>query len=368
MANNAQNQYMPDFVSHPGETLLETLEAMGMTQVDLAERTGRPTKTINKIIHGKTAITPETALQLERVLGTLARFWINRERHYRESLARAQEREELQGQVDWLKNIPVKAMNNLGWISAFENKVDQLVEVIQYFGVSSPAQWESLWMGEDVSFRQSPSFESEPGAVSAWLRRGELVARDTDCRPYNETGFREALTVIRSLTTLPPQEFIPAMREICAEVGVVVALVPELPKTITSGATRWLSPDKALIQLSLRYKRDDQFWFTFFHEAGHILLHGKRDVFIEEEKVENGKEEEANQFSANFLIPAKEYAQFMPIGRHYSQEDVLDFASQIGIAPGIVVGRLQKDKKIRYSHLNGLKLPLSWENMGEISA
>ncbi len=368
MAINTQNQYMPDFVSPPGETLLETLETIGMTQVDLAERTGRPTKTINKIIHGKTAITPETALQLERVLGTPARFWINRERHYRESLARAEEREKLQEQVGWLKKIPVKAMINFGWIRAFENQIDQLVEVIQYYGVSSPEQWGTLWMAEGVSFRQSPSFKSDPGAVSAWLRRGELVARDTDCRPYNETGFREALTAIRSLTTLPPQEFIPAMREFCAKAGVVFAVVPELPKTITSGATRWLSPDKALIQLSLRYKRDDQFWFTFFHEAGHILLHGKRDIFIEGEQDENGKEEEANQFSADFLIPPKAYAQFMPSGLHYSQEDVLDFASQIGIAPGIVVGRLQKDKKIEYRHLNGLKLPLNWESIGGMNA
>ena len=93
MLETVHNQYQPDIVSPPSETLLETLEALGLTQAALAERTGRPLKTINKIVKGKAAITPETALQLERVLGVPAHFWDNREAQYRESLAR---REELQ--------------------------------------------------------------------------------------------------------------------------------------------------------------------------------------------------------------------------------------------------------------------------------
>ena len=363
MANNMQNQYMPDYVSPPGETLLEALEAIGMTQADLADRTGRPRKTINKIIRGKTSITPETALQLERVLGTPARFWSNREQHYRESLARAQERQKLQRQLDWLKQIPVKEMVAMKWLPAFEDTVDQLVAVVEFFGVTSPQQWERIWMGTSVSFRQSPAFESNPGAVSAWLRKGELDARNIDCQPYDEGKFRGSLEALRDLTTASPEEFVPKIQALCAQSGVAVVFVPELPKTRTSGGTRWLSPDKALIQLSLRYKRDDHLWFTFFHEAGHILLHGKRDVFLEDNDVETEKEKQADKFSANFLIPPEEFAQFNPKAKHYSRLDVLDFAYEIGISPGIVVGRLQRERLIGFSHLNDLKSPLAWENI-----
>jgi len=365
MGERIQNQYIPDFVSPPGETLLETLDAIGMTQADLAERTGRPRKTINKIIHGTTAITPETALQLERVLGITASFWNNRERHYQESLARAQEHQELQDQVDWLKQIPVKAMAARGWIPAFEDPVAQLVEVIEFFGVASPKQWENLWLGDAVSFRQSPAFESDPGAVSAWLRKGELDSLEIDCQPFNDDDFQNALWGIRDLTTTPPDAFVPEMQALCAQSGVAVVFVPELPKSRTSGATRWLSPHKALIQLSLRYKTDDHLWFTFFHEAGHIMLHGKRDVFLEDGDEKNEKEQQADRFAADFLIPPVEWERFKPSGKHYSKNDVVKFANRIGIAPGIVVGRLQREKLMPFSHLNGLKRRLAWVEAGE---
>src|SRR5206468_3775093 len=125
----------------PGATLLETLEALGMTQSELAERMGRPTKTVNEIINGKAAITPETALQLERVLGVPARFWSNRERHYREHLAQIEEEGKLQANVNWLNELPVKHMINLGWVRRCDTKVEQIRELLHFFGVASPVCW-----------------------------------------------------------------------------------------------------------------------------------------------------------------------------------------------------------------------------------
>lgn len=111
-----RNKYSPDIAIPPGVTLLEVLEELGMTQAELAERTARPTKTINEIIKGKAAITPETALQLETVLKVPARFWNNLEMNYRETLARIEEREVLQEQLEWLKGVPVNSMARFGWI------------------------------------------------------------------------------------------------------------------------------------------------------------------------------------------------------------------------------------------------------------
>jgi HTH-type transcriptional regulator/antitoxin HigA len=366
MDKQIQNEYMPDYVSPPGETLSETIEAIGMTQADLAARTGKTRKTINEVIKGKAAITPETALQLERVLGVKASFWNNRERHYREFLARRAEQKRLQKQVGWLKEMPIKAMIEFGWIRHFNNMVQQLQEVLNFFGVASPEQWQNLWCCDSsVDFRKSPAFQSDPGAVAAWLRKGELVAQSIDCAPYKEAKFREALLHIRSLTIEPVKVFQQRLIESCAEAGVAVALVPQLPKTRASGATRWLSPNKALIQLSLRYKTDDHFWFTFFHEAGHIVLHGKRDVFLEYpkedgEKGSDSKEEEANKFAAEMLISPAELQRFLQTRDYRSRVGIRRFATEIGIAAGIVVGRLQHDGHLPYSHCNDLKRRFEW--------
>lgn len=362
MSSQMSNQYYPDEVSPPGETLLETIEAIGMSQAQLSERMGRPKKTINEIIKGKASITPETALQLERVLGISASFWNNRERQYRESLARIQERESLHSQIDWLKHFPLKVMISYGWVKASRSEIEQLQELLNFFGVATPTEWSNLWSSLPVAFRQSTAYSVDPGSVSAWLRKGEIEAQQIDCSPYNEAKFLSALSDIRIWTSKPPEFFVPGIQEVCAKAGVAVVFVKELPRIRTSGATRWLTPSKALLQLSLRYKRDDQLFFTLFHEAAHILLHGKREIFLEDDEKENIKENEADQFAADFLIPADEYRQFKPSKNFYSKEDILDFASRIGIAPGIVVGRLQHDRKLKPSDCNDLKVKLVWSD------
>ena len=360
MSNAIQNQYTPDYVSPPGETLQEILEERGMSQAELAERTGRPKKTINEIINGKAAITPETALQLERVLGISASFWNNRERQYREALARIEEEECLQEQVTWLDQIPVKAMIKLRWIQQYRNKVEQLREVLNFFAVASPEQWEGIWCSTHVDFRKSQAFQSEPGAMAAWLRQGEIKAAEIPCATYDANKFKEALLQVRALTTQPPEVFQPELVQLCAETGVAVVFIPELPKTRASGAIRWLSPHKALIQLSIRHKTDDNLWFAFFHESAHILLHGKRHVFLEGKGVaaveDLTKEEEANKFAADILIPPMELKRFLASGQQRSKVGIEQFAAEIGVAPGLVVGRLQHDGILPPSHCNDLKL------------
>lgn len=364
MGSKIQNQYTPDYVSPPGETLIEVLEERGMSQAELAERTGRPKKTISEIINGKAAITPETALQLERVLNIPASFWNNRERRYQEFLAGQEEQERLEKQVAWLDQIPVKAMIKSGWIRHFTDKVEQMRDVLNFFAVASPEQWESRWCRNHVYFRKSQAFQSDSGAIAAWLRRGEIEAADIPCAIYDANKFKEALLQIRSLTVESPEIFQPEVVRLCAEAGVAVVFVPQLPKTRASGATHWLNSDKALIQLSLRYKTNDHLWFAFFHEAGHILLHGKRDFFLEGKSVgsieDQDKEQEANKFAEDILIPPTKLKKFLESGQQCSKASIEKFAAEIGIAPGIIVGRLQHDGILLLSHYNDLKQKFEW--------
>lgn len=371
MAERHTNEYVPDSVSLPGETLQEVLEDRQMTQAELAERMGRPKKTVNEIIQGKAGITPETALQLERVLGVSASFWNNLERNYREFLARKEEEERLASSTEWLRQLPVREMVELGWIERRNDKVTQARELLNFFGVASPDRWREVFEVPQATFRHSQAFESAPGSLAAWLRKGNLEGQAIECEPFEKTRFKAVLTQARELTRKPPVVFTDQLVNRCAQAGVAVAFVPELPKCRAHGATRWLSPHKALIQLSLRYRWADIFWFSFFHEAGHVLLHGKREVFIEDQSAAadetvQKEEKEANRFAAEVLVAAEELERLRPLaqGKRLSEARVRAFADELDVHPGIVVGRLQHEGWLPYTHLNGLRERLEWEENG----
>jgi len=350
----------PNYAIPPGETLRETLETIGMKQAELAERTGRPKKTINEIIAGKAAITAETALQLERVLGVPASFWNNLERNYRESLARLKEEEKLEKQIEWLNKFPFMVLENMGWIPREDTPIKKLKALLSFFAVAGIEEWNKIWGAPQGAYRESKAFQSHPEAIATWLRKGEIEAAQISAQAYHSRSFQTALRKIRSLTDKPPEVFEPKMREVSAQAGVAVVFVPEIRGTHVYGVTRWLKATKALIQMSLRGKADDHLWFTFFHEAGHILLHGKDEMFIEAS--ENGykesgrkeKEGQADRFSQDFLIPPGEYQSFLE-ARDFGLSAIRRFAKEIGVAPGIVVGRLQHDEIIPFSHGNSLK-------------
>ncbi len=359
------NEYLPDSVSSPGETLLEVLEEREMTQAELSSRTGLARKTINEIIKGKNALTPETALQLERVFNISARFWNNLEQNYREYLAYANEQAELANCVEWVKKFPLSEMVRKKYLGVLPK--DPIVKVrtlLQFFGVSSVEQWRETYSKPQFAYRRSKAFEAKPEPLSAWLRMGEIESQKMNLRAFDKQRFEIALLSIRDLTNEPPARFVTQIQKLCAEAGVAVVFVPELRNSTASGATRWLSPKHACIQLSLRYKTNDHLWFTFFHEAAHILKHGKKEVFLEvaSGSPEGEKEMEANSWAGDFLIPRAAYSQFASAGkRRYTKTEIRHFAASVGIAPGIVVGRLQHDKYLDFKYCNDLKEKYRWE-------
>lgn len=360
MSSAQRNQYEPDLVTPPGEMLLEKLEELGMPQAELAQRIGRTKKTVNEIIKGKAPILSETALQLERVLGIPARFWTNAEGQYRESLAREEERTRLGNHQTWLKSIPVKPMIRLGWLPKRTDAVATLQDVLNFFGVASPAALSQVGGGKCLAFRQSAAHSVEKYALLAWIRKGEIEARARQCAPYDEKKFRETLGEIRTLTRENVEVYAPRMTGLCASAGVALVFVPEIPGARAWGVTHWLTPDKAVMQLSLRGKTDDHLWFTFFHEAAHILLHPKRGIFVELSGLKDSEEEQANRFASDLLIPPKAWQQIKQTKPNNASE-VQTLAKQFGIAPGIIVGRLQREGLLPWTHLNTLKIKLEFK-------
>jgi len=353
--------YEPDYAVAPGGTLRAALRALGLTQAELAQRSGLSLKHINQIIQGAAPITPATALLFERITRVPARNWNALESVYRERLARLESRERLAGEIAWLEELPTKELSVRGFIDATADKPTQVEQLCRFFGVADRERWQRVWFAPLASFRQSPAFAADVGAVATWLRLGELEAAAITTKPYDAKRFRDVLTETRRLTTLEPRKALRRLQARCADAGVAVVFLADIGSTRTSGAAHWLTPTKPIIQLSDRHKADDQFWFSFFHEAAHILLHSKKRAFVDgREEHAQEQESEANRFAATQLIPRRYEARLEQLK---TPADVVLFAKEVGIAPGIVVGRLHNDKLWGWNRGNGLKQKVSFDEL-----
>ena len=330
-----------DYAIPPGETLRELLEEQGLTQRDLARRAGLSPKHVNRLLQGVVPLSAEVAQRLEHVTGTPARLWNRLEANYRSDLERLRNQRSLADCAPWLAEMPLTALINRGVLPAEpRDKASRVEQMLSFFGVASVEAWDDVYGNLACAFRQSKAYKPKPGAVAAWLRLGEIAAQEMHCAPFDRAGLQAALPELRALTVEPQEVFSQKLPEICAAHGVAVVFVEEITGARASGVMRWLTPTKALIQLSLRYRTDDHLWFTFFHEIEHVLRHGKTEVWIEggPAAADDPREAEADRFARQVLIPSKDAAQF---GRLIRTSAVCEFASSIGIAPGIVVGRLQ---------------------------
>ena len=349
----------PDIAIPPGDLLAETLETLGMSQAELARRAGRPVQAINEIIRGTKEITPETSLQLERVLGVPAHIWTRLEADYRYTRARLEDQARLKVELPRASKYPYATMAALGWVRRTGIAVERVQELLHFFGVASLQHVPAI---EAAAFRRSAKLQASREVLAAWLRQGERAAQQEPVRRFSAPRLRAALTDLRALTRRTPEEFEPRLRPLLAEAGVALALVPHLPGTGAHGATRWLRPDRALVQMSIRYRWDDIFWFSLFHELGHVLLHGRGAVFIESEDGdrEDEPERDADRFASDHLIPPSAYEAFRPRPDYRTQAAVVEFAREQGIAPSIVVGRLQHEGHLPHSHLNNLRSRFEW--------
>jgi addiction module HigA family antidote len=357
-----QTTWHRDWTVVPGEILVEALEERGMSQSELARRMGRPTKTINEIANGKAAITPETAIQLELTLGISAAFWNNLEASYRAHLARERADKELATHASWAASFPIKDLVKHSLIQRAESNASKVAALLRYFQVSNPDAWERNWTASATAYRKSPAFASSPFASAAWLRWGEIVAADIETAPFDAAHFRGVLVEIRGLARRDFPLIRQRVQDLCASAGVALVITPELSGTHLSGAARWLTPDKAIIQLSVRHKTDDHFWFSFFHEAGHILDRKKADYLDADPSGPHydgadAAEQEADRFARDTLIPPGAYAEFVTAA-NLSRAAIRAFAQQQNISAGVVVGRLQHDHHLDQSELQSLKKPI----------
>jgi Zn-dependent peptidase ImmA (M78 family) len=326
--------------------------------MEFAEAIKQTPASAQALLEGRTAVTLAVARELVRAFGSSVEFWMSRDFQYREDAGRLHAAED-----EWLRQVPLGDMIKFGWIDPVRPP-DELSAALDFFDVPNVPAWHEAHANLEkmAAFRTSAAFDSEPAAVAAWLRQGERLGHAITCAPWNPAGFRTALAEMRALTrTKNPDRFVPELTRLCAENGVALVIVRAPTGCRASGATRFLSRDKALLMLSFRHLTDDQFWFTFFHEAAHLLLHGDTELFLEGiDTPSTVQEDEANNLAARTLVPPEFYSDLSRLSS--TSMDIIRFASRVGVSPGIIVGQLQHMGVLGFHQQNRLKRRFTWRD------
>ena len=358
----------PDYVTEPSDTIRESLETLSMTQAELAEKMGVTRKHVSELLMSKSRITSQTANQLEFVLNVPAKFWLSLQSQYDDFIEKQKQDELLAEHVQYADKFPYTNMAKLGFVPKTTDKAERLKNLLRFFRVSSfdafkkQTEQNPLLVG---AFRSSSDkFEVDNFALQSWLQAGTLMANQISTEDFDADQLEQKIPEFRKLVQSTDSEvFMPKLQKLAASVGIAVVAVPELPKSRVSGSTRWLSPfPKAIIELSFRQKTHDSFWFTFFHELGHLVLHNKTPFFTINKKYGDSLEEkQADQWAADTLIPKCDWQVFVS-EEDFSKHAIIAFAKRIQMHPDIVLGRLQNDHYVDYRQFSELRIHYSWQS------
>jgi addiction module HigA family antidote len=368
----AINQYIPTIVFHPGETLREKLEEMDMSIKEFALRTGKPEKTIIAVLNEESSLTPEMAVLFENVTKIPASFWIKKQARYNEFIARKKHAEAIAAAEEWAKEFPYAEMVKHNWVTPTRNIREKTINLLSYFGIASHTAWEKLYMESELKVAAYTSLRHthEAHAISAWLRQGELQAKNVEAPGFDVRKLKYNIPAMRKLMVEQPANFFEQLQRLCFEAGVILLFTPKLPKVPLSGSTRWINKNP-LIQLTARYGQNDRFWFTFFHELGHIILHGRKYISLENvdfAAADPEKEQEAHDFAVKHTF-SKEQEEKLLREHPFSitAEDIVGYAREFGTHPAMIIGRLQHLGLIHFSVGREFILPvdLSSDNKHE---
>ena len=332
----------------PGATIKEQLMDRGMSQKEFAARMDMSEKHISRLINGDVQLTPETALRLEMVLGVPAKFWNNLEAIYREKIIRAEAENTMDVDIEIAKQFPYSEMSKFGWVPETREAKEKVNNLRKYFEITRL----SLLGNEqitNIACRRLAITEKSDLSLIAWAQESKIQARDIQTAPINIKGLITSIPELRKMTMLKPKEFCPKIKKCLADCGIALVFLPHLKGSFLQGAS-FMDGNKIVVGLTARGKDADKFWFSLFHELAHIALGhvGQPNGTSEED------EKAADKWSGDTLIAAEDFETFKR-DRDYSEKGVLQFAKTQGIAPGIVVGRMQMEGMIKYSALNNLK-------------
>ena len=362
VALNPIRGFNPNWSTHPGEHLDEYLELNGWSQAEFARRAGLTPKLVSDILNGKNPVTPDTAMKLERVLGLKAEIWLSLQSSWDLFQAREKERAPAPETKSWLSNFPIKELKARKLLPEASDEGELLNALLKLFGIGTPAAYQSKLSSLAVQHRQSKAHISLPDHVFTWLMLGELEARKRDMPMFDLASFTEVVREIRGLTREVPEVFEPRMKMLCRQAGVALVLVKPLGEIRLFGSARWIDGNqRAIIQMSLRMKTNDHFWWTFFHECGHIALHRGMTFADDPVASDDDHEKESDDWAHRLLYGHNRLPDILA-RQPRSESAVRKLADELDLHPGILVGMLQHHDVLPYKNLNHLKAKFQWKD------
>lgn len=338
----------------PGETLVEYLKNWDMTQKELAVRLGLSQKHVTSIMKGRSPITSDTAMKLETVLGIPASFWLNLEALYQESISRMKAAEALEEEAEVITKLSYPEIAKLGWVKKTKVKKEKIKELRKFFGVARLSYIPKIM---PACFRKSQAYNASEYALAAWLRKGFLDSQNIETQKYHRNRITNLLKELRSLIQTGHNVNEELLSNLFAEYGIAFVIVPHLKHTHVNGAVQRVSTDKILLQMSIKGKTEDIFWFSLFHEIAHIVLDHHKMSF-DQLMQSDEYDKKADEMASDWLIPPAQYQAFCR-RNDFTRNQILLFADDIGIHPGIIAGRLMHDHHISFSECSDLRIPLS---------
>lgn len=346
-------EYNDMIAFHPGYYIKEIVEESGLTQEDFAKRLDTTPKNLSLLIRGEQTLSIDIAMKLSRMLGTSIHYWLNLQNAYDALIAEFGSQKELDEERIIFKDLNYKYFrDNFNLPDLPRKKDEQIKQVREFLNISTLSVLAKRDMA--VSFRSST--EELPRAstikANAMVQIATNKALKIEAPRFNKMKFEEAISYALTLTQ-NHVEFYPLIYKAFREAGVVFVILPNLPGSKINGATKKIG-NRVMLMVNDRRLSADSFWFTLFHEIGHIL---NGDYGISFEKETGEQEEMANQYAEDTLIPRESYQEFIRNNDKFDLNLIKNFADQIDRDPGIVLGRLQNDGKIRFDDwtLNSLR-------------
>lgn len=353
--------------SHPGTSLHAAMSRAGFTNRDLAEATGTTPENIAQIVKGKDSISPDFAIALGPVFdGIPSQFWANRQFLYDAAIQHNEENNRIyKPQLPaFRRHFPVTVYNDLveqGYVQWNAPPAERVRSVCEMFGTESLAEWcESQ---PEKRFRNSPVQSEARGALTAWLWKGEMLAEQRAQQissAYDRERLLQVAVKLRGLTSGSPADSLESVRTELSSAGVVFVALPHIKKCGVRGASWRLDSGHHAIQVNDHGKSADRFWFTLFHEIGHVFNGDESSLDSDSDDYPNqqgqGREGAADRFAIDLLIPPSEWSSFendFP----FTKMKITRFAERSGIHPSIVAGRLAKLQKIKWRFANQFKSP-----------
>ena len=360
-----EQEFAPDWFSKPGDSLRALMVRRGVDPCEAAGRLQGGITTLRGLLDGSCAIDESHANALAGLLGGTVSFWLRRQANYEAALERAVDRATATEPDEWL-GLPVPGGRPRGRIS-HETRRAEIRRRLAFFNVGTINAWETRYgrICSETLFRTSQTLASDRGAVLMWLRSGELGTDLVATRQWSAGNLYDRLQAIRALTKIRwPERFLPRLKALCAEAGVAVVVKKAPNGCRASGASRMVAPDKAMILLSFRGLSDDKFWFTVFHEIGHLVLHGAKTFVDADMEDYDESEREANDFASRCIIPENRIPEFHRLD--VNRDAVIRFSVSVGVSPGLTVGQMQHRGMIQRDEMNYLKRHWKWNDLAAV--